>query len=644
MRAAAAQTGSFAVPARRTSTGFTAALLRKPVAIAALVVLIVLVVAAIAAPLIAPYDPIVQDTAATRQGPSWVHLLGTDSLGRDLLSRLIWGGRDSLGGVALAVAVMLVIALPVGITTAYAGGRVDRVIMSIIDIVMSVPTIIITFAALAIFANSMTAAMITVGVLASAAFARIFRSAVLATRKELFVSAATVTGLRPFQILTRHVLPHATGVVLVQTSLFAAATLGIQTGLSFLAFGPPPPAPTWGGMVADASKVLATHPWMFVPTGGVIAVATLALGLLGDGIRDANAERFTAPIRTRDLFQKPAAVDSVVPTVASPLLSVRDLSIGFGEHSGLTVVDAVSFDIAPGEIVGLVGESGSGKTVTALAVLGLLGGTGRITRGSITFDGLELVGDLRALAATRGSGIGYVSQEPITSLDPTFRVGSQLIEAVRHHDRCSRAVARRRALELLAAVKIREPERVLRSYPHEISGGMAQRVIIARALAGRPRLLIADEPTTALDVTVQAEVLTLLRTVQQETGMAILLVTHDWGVVAETCSRALVMYAGQIVESAGVDDLLDRPRHPYTRALLASNPHGARRGETLPTIGGTVPSPADWPVGCRFAARCPLAVDECRAAPIPLIEAGPARTSRCIRIDALITDTAGGRP
>jgi len=634
-------TAAFATPPRRRIPGFAALFLRKPVAVGALVVLVLLVLAAVAAPLVAPYDPIVQDTSATRQGPSLAHLLGTDVLGRDLLSRIIWGARDSLGGVALAVVVMLAIAVPVGVTAAYVGGRVDRVIMSIVDVVMSVPNIIMTLAALAIFNNSMTAAMITVGVLASAAFSRIFRSAVLATRRELFVSAATVMGLRPLQIMVRHALPHAGGVVLVQASLFAAATLGIQTGLAFLSFGPPPPAPTWGGMVADASKVLATHPWMFIPTGGVIAIATLALGLLGDGIRDANAERFTAPTRVRGLEQNRAAVDEVVPAAEEPLLAVRDLTIGFGDRGALTVVDSVSFDIAPGEVVGLVGESGSGKTVTALALLGLLGGSGRVTGGSIRFDGRELAGDRKAFAEVRGSGIAYVSQEPMTALDPTVRVGAQLIEAVRHHDGCSRAVARRRALELLEAVRIREPERVLRSYPHEISGGMAQRVVIARALAGRPRLLIADEPTTALDVTVQAEVLALLRSVQRDTGMAIVFVTHDWGVVAETCERALVMYAGQLVESAGIDDLISRPRHPYTRALLASDPHGARRGELLPTIGGTVPSPADWPVGCRFAARCPLAVDACRRAPIALVDLGAERTSRCIRIDALVAEEKG---
>lgn len=629
---------------RAQSASLTRALLRKPLGVVSASVILVLVLAAVLAPWLAPYDPIAQDITIARQGPSAAHWLGTDLLGRDLLTRIMYGGRDSLLGVAQGLGAMLILSVPVGILAAYLRGAFDRAVLSIIDIVMSIPGILITLASLAIFSNSMLAAMITVGVLASAAFTRVFRSAVLAQRQAPFVQAAAVSGLPTALILLRHVLPQARGTILVQASLFGAATLGIQTGLSFLAFGPPPPAPTWGGMVAEAASAIQSFPWMFVPTGGVIVLATLAFGLLGDALRDAAAEQ--VQVRPVPASTGPASAPAeLVRTPHDPrsprdgaLLSVDELSVAFGTGDPLTVVDRVSFDVMPGEIVGIVGESGSGKTVTALATIGLLSRGGAISGGSITFDGRRISDDTAAMKDVRGSGIAYISQEPLIALDPSFTIGFQLVEVVRLHDRCSRAQARRRALKLLADMRLADPERVFRSYPHQISGGMAQRVIIAKALAGRPRLLIADEPTTALDVTVQAEILQLLRSIRDDTGMAIILVTHDWGVVAETCERTVVMYAGQVVESAEVDDLIGSPRHPYTRGLLASDPQGARRGDILPTIGGIVPPPGSWPAGCRFAARCAFARPECSAGAIPLVDAGEDRISRCIRVDALLEE------
>ena len=608
-------------PDRRIGNSLWRGVLRKPLGVASLIVIAVLVVSAVGAPWLAPYSPLAQDPAIAGEGPSLAHLLGTDMLGRDILSRLMYGGQDSLMGVVIATAVMLAISVPLGVIAAYVGGVFDRIVMSVVDIVLSIPNIIITLAVLAIFRNDMTAAMITVGVLASGAFTRIFRSAVVATRREPFVSAAIVTGLRTHQIIGRHILPHAAGTILVQASLFAAAALGIQTGLAFLGFGPPPPAPTWGGMVAEAATVLPIHPWMLVPTGGVIAIATLAFGLLGDALRDANAERYRAGTRARGSQtqeESPPTRDAERSALLAgePLLAVRDLDVVFGRAGSETrVVDGVTFDLARGEVLGLVGESGSGKTVTALSLLGLLAREGRIANGSIRFDGVELVGDARAMAGVRGAGIGYIPQEPMVALDPSFKIGTQIVEVVRRHDRSSRAEAKARAIELLTAVQLGDPQKVFRSYPHQVSGGMAQRVVIAKALAARPRLMIADEPTTALDVTVQAEILALLRRLQRENGMSMILVSHDWGVVSQTCDRAMVMYAGQLVESAAVAEIITAPRHPYTRGLLASDPHGARRGDLLPTIGGSVPQPGAWPHGCRFAPRCPLAVAECREGP-----------------------------
>lgn len=628
---------------RAMSAGILPRVLRKPLGVASGAALLIIVVATVAATWIAPDDPLAQNLRIVRQGPTAAHLLGTDSLGRDVLSRLLYGGQESLSGVIVAVVSMLIIAIPLGILAGYVGGLLDRIILRVVDVLLSIPGTIITLAVLAIFNSNMYAAMISVGVLASGAFIRVFRSAALSVRQELYIGAARVSGLGQARIMAQHVLPQIRGVLLVQVTLFSAATLGIQTGLAFLAFGPPPPAPTWGGMVAEAATLIQIDPWLLVPTGGIIAVTTLALCLLGDAFRDANQERFTlaglgAGSRARvggTAPGAPADAEQQDPAAPGAVLTVRGLSVGFGAPGReTTAIQRVDFDVLPGEIVGLVGESGSGKTVTALALLGLLGANGRITGGSIRLGGDELVGMSNArLRAVRGARIAMISQEPMVALDPSFRVGSQIAEAVRAHGQVGRREARARTVELLEAVHL-DPI-VAKRYPHEISGGMAQRVAIAMALAGRPEVLVADEPTTALDVTVQAEILDLLRALQRETGMAVILVSHDWGVVADLCSRAIVMYAGEVVERATVAEVFSAPRHPYTAALLRSNPHGAEPGKPLPTIGGSVPAPQEWPAGCHFAARCPLATEACRIAPIEMVQLPDDRASRCIHIDTL---------
>ena len=302
-------------------------------------------------------------------------------------------------------------------------------------------------------------------------------------------------------------------------------------------------------------------------------------------------------------------------------------------------MDDVSFDIGPGETLGLIGESGCGKTMTAMAVIGLLPGDAQIESGSCVFSGRDLAqlspGEFQRI---RGREIGFIGQNAIASLDPSFTVRSQLGEVVRVVEpELSRKEVKKRVLELLALVRLPEPRDVAPRYPHELSGGMAQRVAIAAALAGRPSLLIADEPTTALDVTVQAEILDLLASLQQETGMAMLLISHDWGVVARTCDRAVVMYAGQLVEEAEVVAIFDQPLHPYTEGLLRSNPQGGRDREQLQTIPGTVPAPGAWPSGCRFSPRCRYVTADCQLGPVPLLEPEAARLSRCIHTEQLKT-------
>jgi peptide/nickel transport system permease protein len=632
------------------NTSFWRRLLRRPVAMACCAWLTALVVIAVVAPIAMPSVATQNagDLFAANRLPGRGHLLGTDTLGRDVLARLLVGDRVTLIGIAEALIVVLILAVPFGLIAGYAGGWTDRVVIWLADLAFSLPAVVIIIVVLAVFPASMLAGMTTFGVLAAPGLMRVVRSATLEIRGELYIKAAEASGLSRAYILTRHILPRIAGVVIVQASLLAAVALGVQSGLAFLKLLVADPAPSWGGMVADGTAVLLTHPWLIIPPGATIAITMLALSLLGDAVRDATVENWSAPAPARRAAsaKRAAAKTTPVPAeTASPgqerLLAVQHLSVSFpGREHDLRVVEDVSFDIAPGEIVGLVGESGCGKSVTASAIIGLLPGAGRIDGGSVWFGNTDLARAGEAgLRKVRGRRIGFISQEPMASLDPSYRVGAQIGEAIRQHLGLSRAAARARTLDLLRDMHFADPAEVARRYPHELSGGMAQRVVIARALAGEPDLLIADEPTT-LDVTVQAEILDLIRELQATRQMAVLLITHDWGVVADLCDRVVVMYAGQVVERADAQRVFDAPLHPYTEALLASNPHLAPEAAMLPMIAGTVPAPGSWPPGCRFAARCPYATTACTELAVAIGAPYDGHETRCIRYDQLIETKA----
>jgi peptide/nickel transport system ATP-binding protein len=318
----------------------------------------------------------------------------------------------------------------------------------------------------------------------------------------------------------------------------------------------------------------------------------------------------------------------------APLIEISDLRVTFHGDDGRTThaVDAVDLTVANRTTLGLVGESGCGKSVTSLAIMGLLPKQSAEITGSIRFDGFDLLNvPDQTLRDLRGNRLAMIFQEPMTSLNPSFTIGDQIIETVLRHRGGTRNAARRRAIELLRRVHIPSPEKRIDEYPHKLSGGMRQRVMIAMALACDPQLLIADEPTTALDVTLQAQILDLMRELKAQSGAAIILITHDLGVVAEICDEVAVMYAGEIVERASVDELFANPQHPYTVGLLGSIPRLGHQTSHLATIEGMVPNMANPPPGCRFAARCPFAKSTCVAAPPPLASLSAGHWSRCIR-------------
>ncbi|MBT2551296.1 dipeptide/oligopeptide/nickel ABC transporter permease/ATP-binding protein [Arthrobacter sp. ISL-65] len=621
-------------------------LLTSPGGLAGTVWLAALVLASLTAPLWLPYKTEDQDFTAVLSGPSVVHWLGTDELGRDLLSRIFSSAAETLG-TSLITAVVGVGLGTILAMAAAASFRAEGIISRITEIMMSLPGTVIMLAVIGAVGINIPLIMAILGVLISSGIYRVMLGQAKSLQSQLYVDAAKVDGVGPLGIGLRHVLPGLANTIVVQSALIFAVGMLIQAGLAFIGFGPPLPKPSWGGMIQSASQHVYDAPWLMVPTGAVLALTVLSANAIGNAL--GKAPNATASHLPSAAIRRKRAADAAASAAAAPAgdnlpaagqLSVRGLSVGV--DGGTPLVTDVTFDVAPGTVLGLVGESGCGKTMTALSLLGLLPSGVSVSAGQILWNGKNLASATeKDLEGIRGRDIALISQEPMRALDPMFTVGYQLTAAVRRLGRAGKAEARAEALSLLEKVGIVDARRILRSYPHQISGGMAQRVAIALALSGKPRLLVADEPTTALDVTVQAEILSLLRSLVKDTGMSVVMVTHDLGVVADICDNVAVMYAGQVVESGRTASILDNPRHPYTLALLAADPHANTAHdmpERLATIKGQVPQPKDWPAGCRFAARCQFAGSACTI-PVPLLPSGSEDGEvRCVKADELAVE------
>ena len=632
-------------------------LFASPASVAGVLWLAALVAASLTAPLWLPYKTEDQDFTAILSGPTAAHWLGTDELGRDLLSRIFASAAGTLGTSMITVIVAVGLGTLLAMLAAAAGDRVETVISRITEIVMSLPGTVIILAVIGAVGTNIPLIMAILGALISAGMYRVMLGQAKSLQSQLYVDAAKVDGASTLGISLRHVLPGLTNTIVVQSALIFAVGMLIQAGLAFIGFGPPIPEPSWGGMIQGASQNVYNAPWLMVPTGAVLALTVLAANAIGNALGKApNATVSHLPsaaARRRRTMSVKKAVAAIAATAPAPAgsdaakntLSVRNLSVGvdsIGAGNGVRLVTDVSFDVEPGTVLGLVGESGCGKTMTALSLLGLLPSGVSVTGGQILWNGRNLAAATdKDMETVRGREVALISQEPMRALDPMFTVGYQLTAAIRRLRGMGRAEARVEALTLLEKVGIVDAARILKTYPHQISGGMAQRVAIALALSGRPRLLVADEPTTALDVTVQAEILSLLRGLVKDTGMSVVMVTHDLGVVADLCDQVAVMYAGEVVENGRTDSILDNPRHPYTLALLAADPHAnhaADMPERLATISGQVPQPKDWPSTCRFAARCQFAGSACTV-PVPLLPSGTGDgLVRCVKGDELAVE------
>ncbi|MBL0888337.1 dipeptide/oligopeptide/nickel ABC transporter permease/ATP-binding protein [Myceligenerans indicum] len=570
---------------------------RQPSALFAVVVVAVVVIVAVAAPLIAPYAPEAKDFTAPLSGPTSAHPLGTDDLGRDLLSQLIHSARTALLVAVGSVVVAMLIGVPLGLVLGYKGGWYDRIGSRGLDIADALPGLMIGFVVIAILGQGMAVLILAVGLVFCMNFARLTRAITLTERNKGYVESARVSGLTAPRILFSQLLPNLAAPLVVQAAVFLGSAIKVEAALSFLGLGLGEEQPSWGGMLGFATQHTADHPEMAVAPGIAICVTVLAFSLLGDAINDSLSGsrrlRRTKLLgrvlldddtsRTRD-DQATTADETPVTRAAGTaeepsgdlVLALRNVDIVADRPDGGTVplIQNVSLTVRRGEILGLLGESGSGKSMLAKAILGLLPAGVRLAGGSITLNGSELAGRTPAqLAALRGTGMGVVFQNPQANLSPVHTVGRQLIDVVRAHDATiSKEAARTRAFELLDLVGVDDPERRLDQYPYQFSGGMAQRVAIAVALVGEPDLLILDEATSALDVTTQAQVLDLVLDLRDRLGMAVVNITHDLGVAAETCDRVAVLLRGDLVETGEVHAVFDHPGHEYTARLIAAYP------------------------------------------------------------------------
>jgi peptide/nickel transport system permease protein len=506
------------------------------------------------------------------------HLLGTDQLGRDVLSRLVWGTRVSLLVGISASLIAAFFGSLIGLVAGYAGGRTDNLIMRGIDMLMAFPYILLALAIVAVLGPGLLNALYAIAVVNIPFFARNVRGITLGLSRREFVDAARLSGKGHVSIVVTEILPNVMPIIVITMSTTVGWMILETAGLSFLGLGAQPPQADLGSMLGQGRSLLFTNPMISIIPGLMVFLIVMSINLVGDGVRDALDPRLRAgaldrpmPVTKIDRRTKPAPGDAA----HGAALSVTGLETSFETTRGREpAVKGISFHLRKGECLGLVGESGSGKSVTALSLLGLVASPpGVITGGTVTIDGADVFSLSEGeITSFRGGRVAYVFQDPLTTLHPLYTISDQVAEAVRAHQPVNRKQARAKAVELLKTVRIADAEERAGAYPHELSGGQRQRVGIAMALANDPDIIIADEPTTALDVTVQAEILRLLQVLREERGLAVLFITHDFGVVAEICDRVAVMRHGEIVEAGETRDVLGNPRHAYTKRLIACVP------------------------------------------------------------------------
>ena len=589
--------------------------------------LLLVVAVAVMAPLLTNYSPLASGPPV--KPPSGDHWFGTDAIGRDIFSRVAYGARSSLVIGLCATAAALVTASVLGSIAATAGKAVSEVLMRVLDIIMSFPGIALAAVFVAVFGNSLPVLVFAIGFLYVPQLSRVVRANVIAAFGEDYVSASRVLGASTAHILLKHVARNCIAPIAVFATVLVADAVVFEASLSFINAGVKPPNPSWGNILADGKQLLLTGAWWptFFP-GLMILLTVLALNILAEGLTDALAAPAVKPaaaskpdnevvaeantLGQTSAEEAAASLNESLSALAEAeknndrrlvfdgaddnLIEVRNFSIQFpNSHGDVKIVDNVNFTVRAGETMGLVGESGCGKSITAMAIMGLLPKTAKLS-GEIIYNGKNLLElSPQEHNALRGHEIAMIYQDALSALNPSMLIRTQMKQLTKRG-------GKRTAEELLELVGL-DPERTLQSYPHELSGGQRQRVLIAMALTRNPRLLIADEPTTALDVTVQHQVVQLLNDLREKLGFAMIFVSHDLALVGRLAHKITVMYAGQVVEQGTTREILTDPRHEYTRGLLGSVLSIEAGVDRLYQVPGTVPSPREFVDGDRFAPR-----------------------------------------
>jgi len=586
---------------------------------------------AVAQSALRPADPYATDLLHRLVPPGAPgHPLGTDQLGRDLLSRVLAGFGWSLGIALVATMVGVGLGTAAGLLAGWCTGWPRTVLTRLVDLMIAFPYLVVAIVIVAVVGRGFWPLAVTLGLVSWPIYARVVYAETLSLRARPYVLAARLAGTSAARSVATHVLPGLRPVLRVLCALQFADMLVAESGLSFLGLGAPLGTPTWGNMLSDSRGYLVDAPWLLLAPAAAIVLAVVAANLVADGLTGRDGSESAVKRLAGAVPDVVVGVDGLtarggpeLPARAMPdpgpadpdlALELTGMTVRFpGGRTGIEVVRGVSLRLRRGETLGLVGESGAGKTMLGLGLLRLVPEPGEVT-GSVRVAGREVLGaGERQLRRLRGSQAAMVFQDPMTALNPVRSVGSLLVESIRRHRGGSTAAARESAVRALRLLGVPAAEERMRAYPHLLSGGLRQRVMIALALVNSPALLIADEPTTGLDATIQAQLLDLLRDRASRRSGALLLITHDLGVAAEVCDRIAVLYAGRIVEIGPARSLLDAPWHPYTQGLLAARPRlllGAGRAALRP-IPGQPPAPEAGLIGCRFAPRCPLAGPEC---------------------------------
>lgn len=610
--------------------------------------LIFLIASAIFAPILPLHNPASMDVLKRFAAPSVTNWLGNDEFGRDVFSRIIYGARASLSVAIVAALVSAIIGIALGLVAGFFNGWTEQIMLRPLDIILSFPPMLLALLAVSLVGPGGLTLMLMLSILFIPTYARITYGETLSVRNLEYVDAAKALGQSNIRILFRTILPNVAGPVFVQFSLVVAACIVLESGLSFLGLGVTPPASSWGLMIRGARPFMVQNPLGLIWPCFALILTVWSVNRLCDQLRDILDPRGAVKLLpVPRLFTPGSEVKrgTQSPNPQNNLLVVKDLATEVRTQRGpIFAVDGVSLVVNPGEVLALVGESGSGKSMTGFSIMQLLPyRIGRVASGEIhycadaTVNGpLERLDDLspQSYRQYRGNEIAMIFQEPMACLNPVYTIGDQLIEAITAHNPQSHQETRKQAVTALRDVGIPDPERRFNDYPHQLSGGMRQRVAIAIALCGDPKLLIADEPTTALDVTVQAQILELLDQVRRERNIGVIFITHNLGVVAQMADRVVVMYCGQVVEDGPVEQIFYHPKHPYTRGLLDSVPHTDEQMDKtkhLSSIPGTVPSAFDLPKGCRFAPRCAFAMELCSATMPELEAAANGHIQRCHR-------------